>query len=58
LSADLPELYAGFALIRDLRDRGEVDHVIAGHQPGILERFPSAAEGPAGLVSVIGRRAA
>ena len=47
-------MYTAFAYIRAMRDRGEVDHVIAGHQPGILERFTPTAEGPPGLVASIG----
>lgn len=58
LCADLPDAYRALELIRDLRDRGEVDHVLAGHEPDLIRRFPLAAEWPDGNVAVIGRTAA
>jgi glyoxylase-like metal-dependent hydrolase (beta-lactamase superfamily II) len=53
--ANLPEMYEAFDYIRDLVATGEVDHLVAGHDPGTLSRFQPAS-GPYGhLAATIGR---
>jgi len=43
--ADLPDMYAAFDYIRELMNSGQVDHLVAGHDPGTLSRFrPSTGE--------------
>lgn len=56
LAANLVDMYAGFDTIRALTADGTAAHVVSGHDPGTLGRFPRY-DGPAGLdVAVIGRR--
>jgi glyoxylase-like metal-dependent hydrolase (beta-lactamase superfamily II) len=54
--ADLPAMYAGFELLRDLQ-AGGTRHLVAGHDPEVMRRFPplAAAEahpGPDGLAGL------
>ncbi|GAA2000576.1 N-acyl homoserine lactonase family protein [Microbacterium ulmi] len=53
LVADLPEMYEGLRLIRDLRASGRVAHVLTGHDPAVLARLRPLPGGE-GLVGVIG----
>jgi glyoxylase-like metal-dependent hydrolase (beta-lactamase superfamily II) len=55
--ADLVEMYDSFALIRELESSGKVAHVVAGHDPSTLERFPPAAGPLQGLAATIGASA-
>ncbi|HEX7405176.1 MAG TPA: N-acyl homoserine lactonase family protein [Candidatus Nanopelagicaceae bacterium] len=52
--ANLPQMYQSFDLIREMVDQGEVQHLVSGHDPDTLNRFPAANELP-GLAAVIGR---
>lgn len=52
--ADLVGMYAAFDRIRGWADAGDVAHVVAGHDPGTLQRFTPVAGRLSGLVSVIG----
>jgi glyoxylase-like metal-dependent hydrolase (beta-lactamase superfamily II) len=53
--ADLVDMYEGFDYIRGLVSSGEVDHLVAGHDPSTLSRFAPVA-GPYGhLAATIGR---
>ncbi|UOQ56890.1 N-acyl homoserine lactonase family protein [Leucobacter allii] len=53
--ADLPAMYAGFDRIRGLIERGEVDHLVSGHDPDTLQRFTPVADGPlTGIAATIG----
>lgn len=52
--ADLVGMYAGFDTIRAWFRAGEVQHLVAGHDPTTLDRFPAMA-GMAGTAAVIGR---
>lgn len=52
--ADLVAMYAGFATIRGMVDRGEVQHLVAGHDPATLDRFTPAGGDLAGLAATIG----
>jgi glyoxylase-like metal-dependent hydrolase (beta-lactamase superfamily II) len=45
--ADLPEMYLAFDLLRELEATGSI--VVAGHDPEVLERFPSLSPELAGL---------
>ncbi|QJU54145.1 N-acyl homoserine lactonase family protein [Herbiconiux sp. KACC 21604] len=52
--ADLPGMYAGFDRIRELLDGG-VKHLVCGHDPSTLDRFPAVTDGPlAGIAATIG----
>lgn len=52
--ANLADMYAGFDKIRNWVASGEVKHVVSGHDPETVRRFPPAP-GPLGeFVSVIG----
>ncbi len=56
-TADLPATYLGFDRIRRLVDRGEVRHIVSGHDPDTLARFTPVEHGQlAGLAATIGRR--
>jgi glyoxylase-like metal-dependent hydrolase (beta-lactamase superfamily II) len=50
--ADLPAMYAGFGLLRDLQAAGRT--VVAGHDPDVMLRFPPADNDLAGLAVRIG----
>lgn len=53
--ADLPAMYAGFDTLNGLVADGVVRHVVAGHDPGTLDRFTPVTHGPlAGLAATIG----
>lgn len=52
--ADLVAMYAGFDTIRGMVDRGEVQHLVAGHDPATLHRFPPAEGDLAGMAVTIG----
>jgi glyoxylase-like metal-dependent hydrolase (beta-lactamase superfamily II) len=54
--ADLPQMYRTFDLITAMCETGEVAHLIAGHDPTTLERFPAFEDIP-GLAAVVGRTA-
>ncbi|QBE49055.1 N-acyl homoserine lactonase family protein [Leucobacter triazinivorans] len=54
--ADLPAMYAGFDRIRGLIERGDVDHLVSGHDPATLQRFTPVTDGPlAGIAATIGQ---
>jgi glyoxylase-like metal-dependent hydrolase (beta-lactamase superfamily II) len=48
------DMYAGFDRIRAMRAAGEVDLVVAGHDPGTLARFTPVDGDLAPLVATIG----
>lgn len=53
--ADLPGMYSGFDRIRTLVERGDVVHLVSGHDPDTLNRFTAVTEGPlAGFAATIG----
>lgn len=53
--SDLVQMYEAFDYIRGMVTSGEVDHLVAGHDPSTLSRF-RPAEGPYGhLAARIGR---
>lgn len=54
--SDLVATYEGFDRIRGMVASGEVQHVVAGHDPGVIDRFEPLAGELAGLGAVIGRR--
>jgi glyoxylase-like metal-dependent hydrolase (beta-lactamase superfamily II) len=45
--SDLAQMYAAFDLVRSLAD--SPDHVVPGHDPLIMKRFPPAREGLEGV---------
>lgn len=52
--ADLVGMYEGFDVIREMGDRGEYQHLVTGHDPSTLDRFPRL-DLLDGNVAVIGR---
>lgn len=53
--ADLVQMYAAFDRIRSMRETGEIEHLVAGHDPDTLARF-GLVDGPYGhLAARIGR---
>lgn len=52
---DLPDMYAGLQRVRDLVAEGAVDHVLTGHDAGVLDRLPAYRPDLAGVAGVIGR---
>lgn len=52
--ADLVQMYDGFARIRAMRASGEVQHVVAGHDPATLDRFTAVQGELAGIAATIG----
>lgn len=54
--ANLPDLYAGFDEVRAMIADGRVRHLVTGHDPDTLRRFPALGGPLAGWVAVIGRR--
>ena len=53
--ADLPGMYAGFDLLRELERNGQIQHIVPGHDPATLDRFGVIADGPLpGLTARIG----
>ena len=53
--SDLVEMYEGFERIRAMRESGEVQHVVPGHDPGTLARFSPMRGNLAGLAASIGK---
>lgn len=53
--ADLPEMYRVFDLVSDLVATGQITHLVPGHDPSTLERFPPYEGIPGGLAAIIGR---
>ncbi len=53
--ADLVAMYEGFDYIRDLANSGEIDHLVAGHDPTTLSRFAKAPGDYGHLAATIGR---
>ncbi|MBD3751583.1 MAG: N-acyl homoserine lactonase family protein [Micrococcales bacterium] len=53
--ADLPRMYRTFDLISGLVATGQITHLVAGHDPSTLERFPAYDGVPGGLAAIIGR---
>lgn len=45
--SDLPRMYGAFDLVRSLAD--SPDHVVPGHDPLVMERYPAAKEGLEGI---------
>lgn len=52
--ANLADMYAGFDEIRRWVTNGEVQHVVSGHDPETLRRFPAAPGSLGEFVSIIG----
>jgi glyoxylase-like metal-dependent hydrolase (beta-lactamase superfamily II) len=52
--SDLVEMYEGFERVRAMRDSGEVQHIVPGHDPGTLARFSPVRGSLAGLAASIG----
>lgn len=52
---DLPDMYRGLQAVRDLVAAGEVDHVVTGHTPGVLDDLEPWNDELAGVAGVIGR---
>jgi glyoxylase-like metal-dependent hydrolase (beta-lactamase superfamily II) len=53
--ADLVKMYEGFDYIRELVSSGQVDHLVAGHDPGTLSRFRPASGEYGHLAATIGQ---
>ena len=49
---NLPQMYGAFDIIRKLAP--SPDHIIPGHDPLVLERYPAASPELAGLVARLG----
>ncbi|MCZ2860106.1 N-acyl homoserine lactonase family protein [Blastococcus sp. VKM Ac-2987] len=52
---DLPGLYRGLQTVRDLVASGAVDHVLTGHDAGVLDRLEPVSPELAGIAGVLGR---
>jgi len=52
---DLPGMYRGLQTVRDLITTGAVDHVLTGHDSGLLDRLEPYRPELAGVAGVIGR---
>lgn len=53
--ADLIGMYEGFDRIRAMEQSGEIDHIVAGHDPDTLNRFTPVTTGElAGIAATIG----
>lgn len=52
---DLPAMYAGLQRVRDLITAGAVDHVLTGHDAGVLDRLEPVSPALTGVAGVIGR---
>lgn len=51
--SDLPGMYDAFDLVRNMIDRGEVQHLVAGHDPATMRRFaPIRAVGDAQVTTI------
>ncbi|BEP16405.1 N-acyl homoserine lactonase family protein [Acidothermaceae bacterium B102] len=55
--ADVVEMYEGIDLITSMRNSGEVQHVVAGHDPGVLDRYKPLGGPLEGLAATIGELA-
>ncbi|MCC2030049.1 N-acyl homoserine lactonase family protein [Microbacterium sp. YMB-B2] len=53
--ADLPRMYEAFDQITRMSEAGDVTHLVAGHDPSTLQRFPPYEAIPGGLSAIIGR---
>ena len=53
--ADLVKMYEAFDYIRDMTSSGEVQHLVAGHDPSTLARFRPVTGQYAELAAMIGR---
>lgn len=53
--ADLPQMYRAFDLISGLVATGQIEHLVPGHDPSTLRRFPAYEGVPGGLAAIIGR---
>lgn len=54
---DLPALYQGLQLVRDLVGEGAVDHVLTGHDAAVLDRLEPYRPELSGTAGVIGKLA-
>jgi glyoxylase-like metal-dependent hydrolase (beta-lactamase superfamily II) len=45
--SDLPRMYGAFDLVRSLAD--SPDHIVPGHDPLVMDRYPAAKEGLEGV---------
>lgn len=52
--ANVVDMYAAFERIRAMLDRGEVRHLVSGHDPDTLARFTPVTGALAGLAATIG----
>ncbi|SDZ52422.1 N-acyl homoserine lactonase family protein [Herbiconiux ginsengi] len=55
--AELVAMYAGFDRIRGMLETGEVEHLVAGHDPATLDRFRAIGRSDSELVVTIGEPA-
>jgi len=53
-AASLVDMYAGFDLVRGLLKDRRIHHLVTGHDPATLARFPARDDELAGAVAVIG----
>jgi glyoxylase-like metal-dependent hydrolase (beta-lactamase superfamily II) len=53
-AANLVDMYAGFDTVRRMLGDGTAGHLITGHDPGTLDRFPAGGGLLAGLAASIG----
>jgi glyoxylase-like metal-dependent hydrolase (beta-lactamase superfamily II) len=52
--ADLVAMYEGFDRIREMEAAGEIQHIVAGHDPDTLNRFKPVTGALEGLAATIG----
>ena len=52
--ADLIAMYEGFDRVREMQESGEIDHLVAGHDPSTLGRFAPASGHYAQQIATIG----
>jgi glyoxylase-like metal-dependent hydrolase (beta-lactamase superfamily II) len=55
--ADLVGMYESFDAVRGMVDRGDVQHIVSGHDPSTLGRFTAAEGDLAGIAATIGAAA-
>ncbi|MFB2597784.1 N-acyl homoserine lactonase family protein [Herbiconiux sp. P17] len=55
--AELVAMYEGFDRIREMLDAGEIEHLVAGHDPATLDRFRPLGRSDSELVVTIGEPA-
>lgn len=53
-AANLIDMYAGLDLVRGMLGDGRADHLVTGHDPGTLDRFPGRAGPLGGATATIG----